>query len=173
MASGNLKTRIQTMTGATAAEISAAAVILAGLLIGLAVKLTNANEGLATGSRENTLAVFLALDSLAEAERTTFIGTDIDNQPDAELAKADTVIEKPIFLGSQLPSKKDNFQGIVNINKASKVQLMKLPGIGEKTAQAIIEYRNTSKFNQIEDIMNVKNIGIKKFEKMKNNITVE
>ena len=50
---------------------------------------------------------------------------------------------------------------------------MQLPGIGEKTALAIIEYRNNKKFNSIEEIMNVKGIGPKKFEKIKNNITVQ
>jgi len=49
---------------------------------------------------------------------------------------------------------------------------MKLPGIGQKTAEAIINYRTESKFSKIEDIMNVKGIGPKKFEKIKDFIQV-
>jgi competence protein ComEA len=49
---------------------------------------------------------------------------------------------------------------------------MKLPGIGEKTAENIIEHRNSNPFSKPEDIMNVKGIGPKKFEKMKDMIEV-
>lgn len=55
----------------------------------------------------------------------------------------------------------------VNINKASKEELMTLEGIGEVSAKNIIEYRNKNKFDYIEDIMNVKGIGTAKFEKIK------
>ena len=55
----------------------------------------------------------------------------------------------------------------ININSASKVELMKLPGVGEATAMKIIEFRKSSPFKKPEDIMKVKGIGIKKFEKMK------
>ena len=47
---------------------------------------------------------------------------------------------------------------------------MTLPGIGESKAKNIIEYRNKTKFNSIEDIKNVKGIGDSIFEKIKNNI---
>ena len=48
-----------------------------------------------------------------------------------------------------------------------------LNGIGEKTADKIIEYRNENgKFSSIDEIMNVSGIGEKKFEKIKEHITV-
>jgi len=48
-----------------------------------------------------------------------------------------------------------------------------LPNVGTKTAEKIIEYREKiGKFKSIEDLMKVKDIGKKKFEEMKNNITV-
>ncbi|MFN3135075.1 MAG: ComEA family DNA-binding protein [Candidatus Kryptonium sp.] len=60
----------------------------------------------------------------------------------------------------------------VNINTATKEELMKIPGVGSKTAEQIIKHRETyGKFERIEDIMNVKGIGQKKFEKMKNYLT--
>ena len=63
--------------------------------------------------------------------------------------------------------------GAVNINTASKEELMSLKGIGEATAEAIIEYRKENKFKKIEDIKNVKGIGDKKFESIKEDIEVK
>ena len=60
----------------------------------------------------------------------------------------------------------------VDINKADKSELMTLPNIGEKRADAIIEYRQKNKFNKIEDIKNVSGIGDKYFEAMKDMIVV-
>ncbi len=62
--------------------------------------------------------------------------------------------------------------GLVNINTASKEELMSITGIGESKANSIIEYRTKSRFNSIEDIKNVSGIGDKFFEQIKNYITV-
>ena len=60
----------------------------------------------------------------------------------------------------------------ININLASKEELMTLPNIGEKRAQSILDYRQENKFTKIEDIKNVNGIGDKYFEAMKDLITV-
>lgn len=60
----------------------------------------------------------------------------------------------------------------ININKASKEELMTLPNIGEKRAEAIIEYRENSPFKKIEDIKNVTGIGEKFYQSLKDLITV-
>lgn len=62
--------------------------------------------------------------------------------------------------------------GLININTADAAELMKLKGVGEKTAEKIIEYRVQTPFEKPEDIMNVKGIGEKKFEDIKDNICV-
>lgn len=61
----------------------------------------------------------------------------------------------------------------ININSADKNSLMTLPNIGEKRAEAIIEYRQKNKFNKIDDIKNVSGIGDKYFEAMKDMIVVD
>ncbi len=62
----------------------------------------------------------------------------------------------------------------ININSAYAVDLMKLPGVGEITADRIIEYREkTGRFKRIDELMNVKGIGKKKFEKIMPYVTIE
>ncbi|WP_311370255.1 helix-hairpin-helix domain-containing protein [Anaerococcus hydrogenalis] len=61
----------------------------------------------------------------------------------------------------------------ININSADKNSLMTLPNIGDKRAEAIIEYRQRNKFNKIDDIKNVSGIGDKYFEAMKDMIVVD
>jgi len=60
----------------------------------------------------------------------------------------------------------------ININTASQEELQTLPGIGESKAKDIITYRETNKFNTIEDIKNVSGIGDALFAKIKENITI-
>ncbi|MBV4439493.1 helix-hairpin-helix domain-containing protein [Clostridium tyrobutyricum] len=63
--------------------------------------------------------------------------------------------------------------GTVNINKASKEELKSIPGVGDVTAENIIEYREQNgDFSSIEDIKNVNRIGDKTFEKLKDKIDV-
>ena len=73
---------------------------------------------------------------------------------------------------SQTTSKKTS--GKININTASQAELQTLPGIGDSTAQKIINYRGENgKFSSIEDIKNVKGIGQSKYETIKDLITAK
>ena len=62
----------------------------------------------------------------------------------------------------------------ININTASVEELKTLSGIGQSTAEKIINYRNeNSKFEKIEDIKNVSGIGDAKFNSIKDKIVVK
>lgn len=63
--------------------------------------------------------------------------------------------------------------GRININKASKEELMTLSGIGEAKADAIIRYREQQGgFKSIEEIMEIEGIKEGVFHKIENQITV-
>lgn len=62
---------------------------------------------------------------------------------------------------------------LLNINTATKEELMTLTGIGESKALSIISYRQTKgKFEKIEDIMNITGIKDGIFDKIKDRIKV-
>ena len=70
-------------------------------------------------------------------------------------------------------SANNNTSTIININTATKNELMSLSGIGESKANSIIAYREENgNFNTIEEIMNVSGIGQSIYEKIKKHITV-
>ena len=66
------------------------------------------------------------------------------------------------------------YAGEVNINKADAPTLaMELQGIGDKKAQAIIDYRTTNgPFKSVDDLSKVKGISAKTIEKNRNNINL-
>lgn len=67
--------------------------------------------------------------------------------------------------------KKNNSK--ININKSGVEQLITLPGVGNSLAQKIISYREENgKFKKIEDLKNVSGIGDKKYESLKELITI-
>ena len=68
----------------------------------------------------------------------------------------------------------NNKNNLININTASIQELDTLPGIGEATANKIVNYREEKgKFNSIEEIKNVNGIGDKKYEELKTLISIE
>ncbi|OXT09271.1 transporter [Thermoanaerobacterium thermosaccharolyticum] len=105
-------------------------------------------------------------------------GADLSNINLAEKVKDEQMIKIP-KIGENNNSTGgigdvEKADGKININKATKEELDTLPGIGEVTAQRIIDFREQhGNFQKIEDIMNVSRIGPKLFEQIKDKITVD
>ncbi|MBE6114713.1 MAG: ComEA family DNA-binding protein [Erysipelotrichaceae bacterium] len=123
----------------------------------------------------STITVMIQGSVEKEGEYTLHKGSTLEEL--LELAKPlDTAdlslysLSMPLYEGDIIEIREKN-TSCISINYASKEELIEIIGIGEKTAQAIIEYRSTyGLFKNINEITNVKGIGEKKLAKMRDQI---
>ena len=82
--------------------------------------------------------------------------------------------EEATEIPSGVTSKEAAKDGKVNINTATVEELKTLKGVGEKKAEAIIEYRKKNgSFQTKEDLMKVRGIGKKLFESFQERIVTK
>ncbi|HEX29344.1 TPA: helix-hairpin-helix domain-containing protein [Candidatus Poribacteria bacterium] len=88
--------------------------------------------------------------------------------------RAEDVEAKSEIIPSETPpSSEERISKPVNINRASREELQKLPGIGPTLADRIVQYREKhGKFKRIEEIKEVSGIGEGKFQRIKSLITI-
>ncbi len=88
--------------------------------------------------------------------------------------------KSPEKVGTRVPRGKEASQGDavevvypININTADQATLELLPGIGETYARRIIDYRETNGgFKAVDELINIKGIGPKRFEKLRPVVTI-
>jgi competence ComEA-like helix-hairpin-helix protein len=70
---------------------------------------------------------------------------------------------------SAKPKKEDNLSSAeISLNKSGRMALMKLPSVGEATADLILAYRTErGRFRTLAELKNVRGIGEKRFARMK------
>lgn len=104
-----------------------------------------------------------------EAQTVTTVFTEDQAQQETNPSEIITSGQQTfISNNSEITQKND----LININTATADELKQLNGIGDVIAARIVEYARTVGFNSIEDIKNVKGIGDKKFDNIKDKITV-
>ncbi len=63
--------------------------------------------------------------------------------------------------------------GQMDLNSATVAELQDLPSVGPKTAERIVEYREKhGAFHSVDELVNVKGIGMKKLERIRSLVTV-
>lgn len=89
----------------------------------------------------------------------------------AEVLQDEARIYIPTF--AEMISAEEENDGKINLNTATKEELMTLPGVGEAKADSIIQYRNENGgFKSIEEIMQISGIKEGLFEKIKDLIKI-
>jgi competence protein ComEA len=136
----------------------------------LAIKIVqrNTGKGVYFVSPNSTFNQLLLLTGIHSVTKKDFIlengiNIEIDSGPDnlIKTAKMDNVDR----LALEIP---------ININHATEDDLLLIPGIGEKTAGKILEFRKRiGRFNKIEELTEIKGIKEKKLSKLRKYLLVE
>jgi competence protein ComEA len=94
----------------------------------------------------------------------SFVATDDD-----EAAPADMMPRSA--RGSSASKKAGELKGLIDVNQATQAELQKLPGIGPKLSQRILDERAKSAFKSVDDLRRVPGIGAKTLEKLRPHVT--
>lgn len=156
----------------TTQEIKSGAFILIILVLGFSIKFTNLKISEEPSKKYN----FIFFDSLSKAieleqKSIQYDHKIVEKRVDSDQELSDFSVKK---LDSNKKISNNLKKNSININTASIIELTKLPGIGPKTAEKIIELRNKrSGFKKNEELLDVKGIGQKKFNAIANYLYIE
>ncbi|MGE5430196.1 MAG: ComEA family DNA-binding protein [Syntrophomonadaceae bacterium] len=114
-------------------------------------------------------SLFLASDSLAQEEDAGLLRGPAETGRSLKSRVPVSETEKVSFRKKVLAD-----ENSIDINSAEAEDLMKLPGIGGKTAGRILELRNLKgRFNSVDELLEVKGIGQAKMNKIRKYIFVK
>jgi competence ComEA-like helix-hairpin-helix protein len=156
----NALKRLSQSIGFTPAESRVAAFLVAAFLVGIGIKLYRGYAD--AGPRPD----YAAMD--AEFARAARALPPPDSARSSGYGAAAGLPADSSGKSRARSSRKQEVpRGSININTARKEDFMRLPGIGETTAERIVQYRRDhGPFSTLEELMNVKGIGKKKFERI-------
>jgi len=159
--------KISDLIGFTETEFKVTGFLMIVLFTGLLIKFFNIERTVYKHYNYKSVdSIFYESNSAAEPEEINIVSTE------------DSVKVKVLGLsGSKFPEAKKKTvlkEKSINLNTATKADLMNLPGIGEKTSENIIVFRNTKgKFKNVEDLLNVKGIQQAKLRKIEKFIYIK
>lgn len=120
------------------------------------------------GAEQDTVGDGTGADGEAKSNGETKVEGEMISEGKTKVdgeARTEPLISEPAVAASSPAAVQE---GKVNVNVAGVTELMELPGIGEKKAQAIIDYRNLKgAYHNLSDLGKVKGIGPKMLEKLK------
>ena len=109
----------------------------------------------------------LAAKSLEESQAETVSGSG--SAPAASPSSVSLLSDRPDILAAS----KRSHRGLLDLNRATEREFDALPGIGPQLAERIMEYRHSvGAFHSLEELRAVKGIGKKKFERIRQLVTV-
>ncbi len=153
----NFLTKINQTFGLTNTESRVILFLIVTFIIGVGLKIIKFSP------QQKFSYNYTALDSEFAARSNLISISDLDSSKNTSTDSTTRIMR----VNKKTKSKDSIAPKSININTATKEELMKLPGIGEVIADRIILYRKVNgTFSSIEDIMNVKGIGKKKFERL-------
>lgn len=161
---------ISEKTGFTRLEIKVILFLLAVFITGFAAKTFWLSDNKAPVKYDYSKqdSIFLSIDNYVKNPSVQ----KSDNDKNVDYKQEVLDFRKPDFDSGNkdvLPGEKS-----IEINKAGKNDFEKLPGIGPKTADKIISYRNkTGRFLTLEGLLKVNGIGVIKFNKIKKYLYIE
>ena len=162
--------KISEKTGFTQLEIKVLLFLLIVFICGVGLKHILKNPAEKPGDFDYSVQDSLFINAGKGAINGKISSKDSDNNVDYKQEVLD--FRKPDFntkKTKELPAEKS-----IDINTAGKKTLENLPGIGPKTADKIITYRNKNgRFTKLEDLIKVKGIGTIKFNKIKKYLYIE
>jgi competence protein ComEA len=92
-----------------------------------------------------------------------------EDEPDVE--PVSTAAPRNTPTAKATGEKADSLSGMIDVNTATAAELRKLPGIGPKLSQAIIDERERAPFKSVDDLRRVHGIGAKTLDKLRPYIT--
>lgn len=120
------------------------------------------------------LGIKVVKDTMLQPAKFDYAAADSEFAVRSRLADAE-----PVADSASSPDRIPEFQPddgeahLVDINTATLRELIPLPGIGEKMAARILEYREEhGRFSSVDDLRNVKGIGTKKLEQLRKYCTL-
>ncbi|MBQ2614154.1 MAG: helix-hairpin-helix domain-containing protein [Clostridia bacterium] len=118
---------------------------------------------------ENQIQKYLMIPALLGLLSCYFWGLNLwQNRVDGTLNQE--INDLPVFSEQSEPKEEVK----INLNTATKEELMTLSGVGEKIAERILEKRETlGGFHSVEQITEIQGIGEKLFEQIQPHITIE
>lgn len=158
--------KISRKIGFTETEIKVILFLAVGFLIGFGIKIYNDNSKPEYKSYDYTKedSLFNYYNSRAEKNLNDEKNRKEDKIVDSKEEVLDFSSRNFYKKKSLLPPEEKS----INLNEADLETLIRLPGIGQITAKKIIDLRSKkSKFENLEELMEVKGIGEVKFNKIK------